>query len=515
MSCPSNGRGAAWRIFAPPATDMSVRSAQRPSWFVWLHLGGAVLLTAGFLLGLGLQHTRGSLVDLVDDERVSPNALGVGRVEGILRYIEAKYVDPVDRDALVDAAVAAILRELDPYSGYVGPEEVPAHRARLMGTAEGTGVELGLLRDSLVVLRVLPGSPAASAGLRDGDRLTSIAGDAVGGQGYDLSELEALLGTLPPGPITVSVLRPGVGPLPPVTLARQMLALPTVSAGLVLEGDIGYVAVSQFGDSTYFSFMAELERLVTEEDVRHLILDLRGNGGGYLREAVRLLGQFFPESGHLLAYTEGERLPRREFKASGRVLFPVERVAVLVDERSASASEVVAGALQDWDRAAIVGRPTYGKGMVQESFELKDGGLLHLSVARYHTPSGRTLQRPYPGGDERRPGRAPDARPAFATASGREVLGAGGIDPDVVVDIAGADTVWRSAAWRALARRRGGDARADAGFGSSGDRLAAEAPRWPEGLRDSLAAVLNDPEWPAVLADPDVRAAVWAIRGER
>ena len=395
---------------------------------MWLPLAGAAVLTVGFLLGLGLQQSRGPLVRLVDDETVAPNALGVGRVEGILRYVEAKYVDEVDADSLVDAAVQALVSGLDPYSRYVGPDDLHRHHARLSGTVEGTGVELGMLRDSMLVLDVLPNSPAQEAGLAVADRVVAIDGEAVSGVGYTLERLAERFGAMDPGAVVrVAVVRPGEGRLPEVALQRRTLVVPTVGEGRVLAGDVGYIPVTQFADSTYFEFMTELERLVEREGARHLILDLRGNGGGYLREAVRILGQFFPEAGTLLVYTEGAHAPRREYTSTGRVLFPVDRVVVLVDENSASASEIVAGTLQDWDRGTVVGRPTFGKGLVQELFELKGAGALHLTVSRYFLPSGRSIQRPYGG--------RVDTRPAFASAGGRELLGGGGIDPDVVVAV--------------------------------------------------------------------------------
>ena len=401
---------------------------------MWLPLAGAVVLTVGFLLGLGLQQSRGPLIRLVDDERVAPNALGVGRVEGILRYVEAKYVDEVDADSLVGAAVAALVGELDPYSTYVGPEALAGHHARLAGTVEGTGVELGMLRDSLLVLSVVPGSPAEEAGVAVADRVVAIDGKPVSGVGYTLDHLEQQFGAMLPGAVVrLQLVRPGAGALPVVALARRTLALPTVGEGSVIGGDVAYIPITQFSASTYFEFMAELERLVGQGPARHLILDLRGNGGGYLQEAVRVLGQFFPEAGTLLVYTEGAHAPRRDYTSTGRVLFPVGEVVVLVDENSASASEIVAGALQDWDRGTVVGRATYGKGLVQELFDLKGAGALHLTVSRYFLPSGRSIQRPYGEGKA-------GERPIFATAGGREVFGEGGIDPDIVVARGGGES---------------------------------------------------------------------------
>ena len=394
---------------------------------MWLPLAGAALLTVGFVLGLGLQRTADPLVRVVDDERVAPNALGIGRVEELLRYVEARYVDAVAPDSLVAATMATLLSGLDPYSAYVPPADVGAHFDRLAGSTEATGVELAVAGDSVVVLGVLPGSPAAAGGVLEGDRVLEIGESAVGGAGFDYAGLTEAFATLPGGPVRLVLFRRGVGVLPPVSLPRRRLALPTVGEGRLIEPDIAYVAVEQFADSTYFEFMRVLEDLVGARGARHLILDLRGNGGGYLREAVRLVGQFFPEAGTLLVYTEGAHAPRRDYTSSGRVLFPVDRVAVLVDGGSASASEVVAGALQDWDRGTVVGRPTFGKGLVQEAFDLKDGGVLHLTVSRYFTPAGRSIQRAY--------GSTAAEEPAYRTAAGRPVYGGRGIEPDVYVAV--------------------------------------------------------------------------------
>ncbi len=424
---------------------MTVRSPQRPSWLVWLPLGGAVLLTVGFLLGLGLQRQPGPLLRLATGNQVAPNALGVGSVEEILRYIEAKYVDPVERDQLVDQAIEGLLGQLDPYSAYISPANLIAHRARLSGTVDGAGIELAMVRDSVTVLSVIAGSPASEAGVLPYDRVITISDTTVSGVDRDIDAVQALLTSLPRGSVKVTLFRPGLGLQAPISLLRRTLTLPTVGEGTVLPGAVAYIPVYQFADSTYEQFMAQLEELVDRQGARHLVLDLRGNSGGYLQEAVQMLSQFFPAAGTLLVYTEGAHSARKEYKSTGRVFFPIEDLVVLVDGRSASASEIVAAAVQDWDRGTIVGAPTYGKGLVQEMFTLKDRGALHLTVSRYYTPSGRSIQRQYPSRSTSTSNRTkPVATPgidevqagnSFTTAQGRPVAGGQGITPDRVVTL--------------------------------------------------------------------------------
>ena len=442
---------------------MTVRSSQRPSWLVWLPLGGAVLLTVGFLLGLGLQRQPGPLLRLADDEQMAPNALGVGSVEEILRYIEAKYVDGVEREALVDDAIDGLLAQLDPYSAYISPKDLVNHRARLNGTVEGAGIELAMVRDSVTVLSVLPGSPAAEAGVKTYDRVLSIADSAVSGVAQDIDAVQDLLVSLPKGSVDVALFRPGAGTLPPVSLLRRTLTVPTVGEGTLLPNGVAYIPVYQFADSTYEQFMTQVEELVARQGARHLILDLRGNSGGYLQEAVQMLSQFFPDAGTLLVYTEGEHSARKEYKSTGRVFFPVDGLIVLIDGRSASASEIVAAAVQDWDRGTIVGQPSFGKGLVQEMFPLKDRGALHLTVSRYYTPSGRSIQRDYRKGASRSPPASAFAKtsrpnasaalgeelPTFKTARGRPVYGGSGVTPDELVAL---DSVQRQRAQPSVRR---------------------------------------------------------------
>ena len=404
----------------------------------WLPLGASLVLALGIVVGLGLQRGAGPLIAVGQAAEIEGNAHGVGPVEEILRYIEAKYVDEVDRDRLLEGAVGNLLAELDPHSTYVGPEQLPTHRSALDGEATGIGVDVVMVRDSVTVVGALPGGPAAEAGLRPYDRIIAVGDAVVSGRGLTAADVESAVRSAPEGPVRLRVYRPGARGLMPVSLTRTRVSVPSVAPGLLLDGDVAYVRVRQFAANTYEEFMRELERLTQDSAARHLVLDLRGNSGGYLQEAVHLLGQLFADEGRLLVYTEGAHSPRKEYTATGRVLFPVDRVCVIIDGGSASASEIVAGAVQDWDRGAVVGQRSFGKGLVQELYPLKDGGALHITVSRYFTPAGRSIQRDYDDLGAYRAGRLDSAGraggpEAFVTAGGRTVYGGGGIAPDVEV----------------------------------------------------------------------------------
>ena len=413
------------------------KSTPAPRRMPWLPLGAAALLVAGITFGLTLGAGDVTLVSVGKGGDIDANAHGVGRVEEVLRYIEAKYVDEVDREELVAAAVNKLLAELDPHSAYIPPEQLAGHRAQLEGSATGIGVDVLMIRDSVTVVSALPGGPADLAGLRAYDRIVAIGDSTVSGRGLSSGQVESWMASFGDEPLTLRVRRPGEGALLPVRLVRTRITVPSVARGVLLDGDVAYIRVRQFGSETYEEFMRELERLVDRRQAEHLIVDLRGNSGGYLNEAVQLLSQLFPQEGQLLVYTEGAHSARKDYHTTGRVFFPVNRVSVIIDRGSASASEIVAGAVKDWDRGTIVGQRSFGKGLVQELYPLKDGGALHITVSRYFTPSGRSIQRDYERldvyaddlGDSL--ARRPDN--TFATAGGRAVYGGGGIAPDVEV----------------------------------------------------------------------------------
>lgn len=419
------------------------RASKRPSWFIWLPLAGAGLLVVGLLVGVTLEQSAAPALEITEIDDQSQSAR-IGSIEEILRYIEAKYVDDVDRESLIDGAINNLLAELDPHSNYISPTKLAAHKNQLNGTTSGIGVDVLMIRDSVTVVNAIAAGPAAKAGVLPYDRIISIADSVVSGRGQTLAKVKSILQSLPQGAIEIQIFRPGQGELLPITLLPSEMIVPSVSEGLLLNKEVAYVHIRQFSTDTYQQFMQQIERMVQDSAAKHLVIDLRGNSGGYLQEAVNVLSQLFPDEGRLLVYTEGEHSPRKEYNTSGRVFFSVENVSVIVDNGTASASEILAGAVQDWDRGIVVGQRSFGKGLVQELYPLKNGGALHITVARYFTPSGRSIQRDYEdlgayraGYDslselslQQAQGRLPEQ---YVTASGRTVFSGGGIAPDVEV----------------------------------------------------------------------------------
>ena len=402
---------------------------------MWLPLAGAGLLVIGLLVGVTLEHSAAPAVEITPMDDQSQSAR-IGSIEEILRYIEAKYVDEVNRESIVDGAINNLLAELDPHSNYISPTNLAGHKDQLNGTSTGIGVDVLMIRDSVTVVNALEAGPAAKAGILPYDRIISIADSVVSGQNQTLAYVKSIFRTLPEGSVRLQVYRPGQGELLPITLLPSEVIVPSVSEGLLLSEEVAYVHIRQFATDTYQQFMRQVERLVQDSAAKHLIIDLRGNSGGYLQEAVNVLSQLFPDEGRLLVYTEGEHSPRKEYNTSGRVFFSVENVAVIIDNGTASASEILAGAIQDWDRGLIIGQRSFGKGLVQELYPLKNGGALHITVARYFTPSGRSIQRDYEDLGAYRAGfdsLSPLAPKQYVTAAGRSVYGGGGISPDVKV----------------------------------------------------------------------------------
>lgn len=303
------------------------------------------------------------------------------------------YVDSVDEGKLVEEAIIHMLSTLDPHSLYSNPEEVRQLNEPLQGNFEGIGIQYNMLQDTLFVIQTIAGGPSEKAGILPGDRIVMANDTAIAGAKMTTEEIMRRLRGPKGSKVDLKVRRPGSKELLSFTVKRDRIPIHSIDAAYLIQEGTGYIRLNRFASTTSKEFTQALSQL-RREGMESLILDLRGNGGGYLNTAIDIANEFL-DSRQLIVYTEGRESPKKEFHAKGNGKFRKGRVAVLIDEYSASASEIVAGALQDWDRAAIVGRRSFGKGLVQRPVNLPDGSMIRLTVARYYTPAGRCIQKPY------------------------------------------------------------------------------------------------------------------------
>ncbi len=391
---------------------------------------------------------------------VSAQSRGNERIEQLRKFnsfyglLTSSYVDTIDYSALVDRAIVDVLESLDPHSNYLTADEMTAENERMEGSFSGIGVEFNVFADTIIVVNVIGEAPAASAGMLAGDRIVEVDDQNV--VGTRRTDVPKLLRGPRGSRVKLGVVRRGQ-PLMYFTLTRDNIPINTIDAAYMANDSVGYIRVNRFARTISTEFAKAFEEL---DNPSVLILDLRGNGGGLLYEAIRLSNFFLP-SGRLVVSTEGDKVPAQRFETPIDGTFTEGTLVVLIDESSASASEIVSGALQDWDRALIVGRPSFGKGLVQRQFMLDDGSAVRITVSRYHTPSGRVIQRPFTLGDREsyyqshreRYGRhdsIPESAPRYKTLSlGRTVYGGGGIHPDVYVE---RDTTNASRYWAELVR---------------------------------------------------------------
>ncbi len=413
---------------------------------VWIPLLFALVLVVGMLIGMRLHPDQTTIVMEPQEEMVS--VLGQGKLEELIRYIEAKYVDDVDRDELVDETIASILQQLDPHSSYIPAEKLQEINEQLEGNFEGIGVEFMILDDTIVVVSALAGGPSEAAGIRAGDKIIEVGDSVIAGVKIDSRNVMGLLRGEKGSQVEVGIRRNGEADLRRITITRDKIPMHSVDVAYMLDRQTGYIKINRFSATTYEEFMQALEKLVEESDMEDLVIDLRHNPGGYLQQATNILSQLFEEKDKLLVYTEGRSVHRSNYETTGRAFYDLDDVVVLIDEGSASASEILAGAVQDHDRGYIVGRRSFGKGLVQEQYRLRDGSALRLTVARYYTPSGRSIQKDYADAEhyeEDLQGRLESGELTSAaempiedttryfTSSGRIVYGGGGIMPDVFV----------------------------------------------------------------------------------
>ena len=313
--------------------------------------------------------------------------------------ISSLYVDSVDDTKLAEDAIRGMLEKLDPHSSYSTPKEVKALTEPLQGNFEGVGVQFNMLEDTLLVVQTVNGGPSEKVGILAGDRFVTVNDTAIAGVKMSKEDIMRRLRGPKGTKVKIGVRRGGIADMIYFIVTRDKIPLNTVDASYMLRPTIGYIRLSSFGATTHDEFTACIKEL-KKQGMTDLVLDLQDNGGGYLQAAADVLNELL-EQGDLLVYTQGRTVRRQEFRAKGNGIFQKGRVVVLVNEYSASAAEIVSGALQDQDRGTVVGRRTYGKGLVQRPIDLPDGSMIRLTVAHYFTPSGRCIQKPYVKGDKK------------------------------------------------------------------------------------------------------------------
>lgn len=406
---------------------------------VWLPLLFALVLALGMYLGSKLQTETANGPSIVLRN-------GGNKLDQILKLVENRYVDSVDTEDLTDNTIAELLTQLDPYSAYIPAANYEEANQPLEGNFEGIGIEFYKLNDTILVVSALSGGPSEQVGLRGGDKIVTVDSVLVTGQNLSNEAIIKKLRGKKGSKVRVGIKRNGQKELMSFTITRDRIPIYSVDIAYLVAPAVGYIKINKFSATTADEFRQAFDKLSSSTPLKGLVLDLRGNPGGYLDAAIRLADEFLPD-GKLITYTEGRTQPRRDFSSSSSGLFETGKLVVLIDEGSASASEIVSGAIQDWDRGEVIGRRSFGKGLVQEQFDMRDGSAVRLTVSRYYTPSGRSIQKPYESGKssddflerlERGELFSADSihqndSLQFRTASGRLVFGGGGIMPDVFV----------------------------------------------------------------------------------
>ncbi len=371
------------------------------------------------------------------------------KLNQILNYINNEYVDSTDREQLVDETIENLLQKLDPHSYYISAADLQAMNEPLEGSFEGIGVQFSIQKDTVVVITPISGGPSEQVGVASGDRIINVDGELIAGNGIKNADVMRLLKGEGGTEVEIDVLRNGKKDLLNFSITRGKIPIYSVDIGYMIDDTVAYVKVSRFSRETFAEFQKTYNELLNQ-GMKKMVLDLRGNGGGFMDAAIDMVDQFLEED-ELIVYTEGRARPRKEYLATSSTDLKNISLCILIDETSASASEIVAGAIQDNDRGVILGRRSFGKGLVQEQSSWPDGSATRLTIARYYTPSGRCIQKSYDKGIkayqkevyERYEHGEMDTEDStvvkdstvYKTRQGRSVFGGGGITPDVFIPI--------------------------------------------------------------------------------
>ena len=369
------------------------------------------------------------------------------KISNLLDAINERYVDKVDMNEIVEKSIPQILKELDPHSTYVSAKDVEASMQELKGSFSGIGVQYMIYEDTVRVVRIIEGGPAEEAGLRAGDRIVTIDNKPFVGKSVNNDAVMKNLKGERGSSVRLGVKRNGIRNLVNISITRGDVEVKSIDASYMLDEKTGYIRITSWGNNTYAEFLRAMATL-SPKGMENLVIDLRGNLGGYLQAAVEVANEFLPKNS-IIVYDEGRNFKKEEYKSDGKGSYQQMPLVVLIDETSASASEIFAGAMQDNDRATLVGRRSFGKGLVQVPLEFRDGSMLRLTVARYYTPSGRCVQKPFKPGDEEDYENDLLQRAAtgeyfssdsiktsgevYKTRLGRKVYGGGGIIPDYFI----------------------------------------------------------------------------------
>ncbi len=400
----------------------------------------ALCVVVGILIGtFYANHFSGNRLNIINS--------GSNRLSNLLHIVDDQYVDKVNIDSLVDMAIPQILADLDPHSVYIPAKDAQAVTDDLKGSFSGVGIEFTIRKDTIHVQNVVKNGPAQRAGILAGDKIVSVDGKTFVGKVVTQDEAMRRLKGPKDTKVKIGVMRYGQKAVKYFTVTRGDIPQRSITATYMLDKSTGYIKIKNFGETTYPELLIALAQL-SQERFSNLVIDLRDNGGGYMNSAVQMANEFLPKN-KLIVYMQGRKSPRQDFRSDGHGSYQKIPLIVLINEASASASEIFAGAMQDNDRATIIGRRSFGKGLVQQQIGFPDGSMIRLTIARYYTPSGRCIQKPFKPGDNQdydndlltryqhgeffSQDSIKHTGPAYHTSIGRIIYGGGGITPDIFV----------------------------------------------------------------------------------